>query len=132
MGPIGGFITSLLVTVALLVGAAWTGRMRRIRPHVTFVAAAVASLAVAIFYALEVGKIYDLEAAGIITPIHLNLARFTTLAYLWPLVTGPLAARGRVSPRVHHLGAYVALGLTVAATVTGVMMLMGAEPIAAG
>ena len=75
------------------------------------------------------GEIYDLEAAGRITPIHLGLARLTTAAYLWPLITGPLAARGKVSRKAHHVGAYVALGLTVAATVTGVMMLMGAEPL---
>jgi len=132
MGPIGGFVTSLLVTVAFLVAAAWTGRLRRIRAHVALVSSSVASLAVAIYFALRVGEIYDLEAAGIITPIHLNLARVTTLAYLWPLITGPLAARGQVAPRVHHLGAYVALGLTVAATITGVMMLMGAEPLDLG
>ena len=36
---------------------------------------------------------------------------------------------GKVSRKAHHVGAYVALGLMVAATVTGVMMLMGAEPI---
>lgn len=129
MGPVTGFVTCLLVTVAFLAAAAWTGRLRRIRAHVFMVGCSLASLATAIVFALRVGEIYDLEAAGAITPIHLNLARLTTVVYLWPLVTGPLAAKGKVSARVHHAGAYVALGMTVAATVTGVMMLLGAEPI---
>lgn len=132
MGPVAGFIAALLVTVGFLVGAALTGRFRRIRAHVLMVLGSVVSLGVAIYYALSVGDVYDLEAAGVITPIHLGLARLTTASYLWPLVTGPLAARGKVPGRVHHIGAYVALGLTVAATVTGVMMLMGAEPLPAG
>jgi len=131
MGPVAGFIAALLVTVGFLVGAALTGRFRRIRAHVLMVVGSLASLSVAIYYALSVGEVYDLEAAGVITPIHLGLARLTTAAYLWPLITGPLAARGKVPRRVHHIGAYVALGLTVAATVTGVMMLMGAEPLTA-
>lgn len=127
MSPEYGFLGALLVTVALLTGAAFTGRARKIRAHVSFVLAAVSSLAVAIFFALEVGELYDLEKAGRITPIHLTLARITTVAYLWPLLTGPLAARGKIRPRIHRAGAWLALVLTLAATVTGVMMLAGAE-----
>lgn len=122
-----GFLTALLVTVGFLVGAMITGRARRIGAHVRFVACAVLTLGVAIYFALEVGKLYDLEAAGRITPIHLGLARVTTALYLWPLVTGPLAYRGMVPRRVHRVGAWLALAATLAATVTGVMMLMGAE-----
>lgn len=127
MGAEAGFLTALLTTVAFLAAAAVMGRKRRIRAHVSLVVCAVTSLAVAITFALRVGELYDLEAAGVITPIHLNLARATTVTYLWPLATGPLAARGRVSPRLHRTGAYLALGMTLAATVTGVLMLLGAE-----
>ena len=127
MGAEAGFLTALLTTVAFLAAAAVMGRKRRSRAHVAMVACAVTSLAVTIVFALRVGELYDLEAAGVITPIHLNLARVTTLVYLCPLATGPLAARGKVSPRVHHVGAYLALGMTLAATVTGVLMLLGAE-----
>ena len=78
MGPVAGFIAALLVTVGFLVGAALTGRFRRIRAHVLMVVGSLASLSVAIYYALSVGEVYDLEAAGVITPIHLGLARLTT------------------------------------------------------
>lgn len=122
-----GFLTALLVTVGFLVGAAWTGKTKRIAAHVKFVLAAVGSLGIAIWFALALGELYDLEAAGRITPIHLTLARITTFVYLWPLVTGPLAHRGRIPRGVHRAGAWIALVLTVAATITGVMMLMGAE-----
>ncbi|QDV05692.1 hypothetical protein Poly30_11920 [Planctomycetes bacterium Poly30] len=127
MSPVYGFLGALLVTVGMLVGAAITGRKRKIPMHIAFVTAAVSGLGVAIYFALKVGELYDLEKAGMITPIHLTLARVTTAAYLWPLVTGPLAMRGKIRPRIHHFGAYVALVLTLAATVTGVMMLYGAE-----
>ena len=40
-----------------------------------FVLAAVAGLGVAIWFALALGELYDLEAAGDITPGHLGLAR---------------------------------------------------------
>lgn len=131
MDPVAAFLGALLTTVAFLLGAAVMGRKRLIKQHVVLVACAVTSLAVAIVFALRVGEVYDLEKAGVITPIHLNLARFTTAMYLWPLITGPLAAKGKVAPRVHRIGAYTALGLTIAATVTGVLMLMGAERLPA-
>ena len=71
--PEAGFLTALLATVGFLVGAAITGRRRRIGAHVRFVLAAVAGLGVAIWFALALGELYDLEAAGDITPIHLGL-----------------------------------------------------------
>lgn len=128
--PEAGFLAALLATVGFLVGAAITGRRRRIGAHVRFVLAAVAGLGVAIWFALALGELYDLEAAGDITPIHLGLARITTAVYLWPLITGPLAHKGRIPAGVHRTGAWLALVLTVAATVTGVMMLLGAERLA--
>ncbi len=129
MTPEAGFLTALLVTVGFLVGAAITGRKRIIHHHVKFVAGAVVSLGVAIFFALKVGERYDLEAAGWITPFHKTLAKITTAMYLWPLITGPMARKGKIRPSVHRTGAWLALGLTVAATVTGVIMLMRATPL---
>ena len=128
--PEAGFLTALLATVGFLVAAAIAGKRRRIRTHVRFVLAAVAGLGVAIWFALALGELYDLEAAGDITPIHLGLARITTAVYLWPLLTGPLVHKGRIPAGVHRTGAWLALVLTVAATVTGVMMLLGAERLA--
>lgn len=129
-GPEIGFLVALLTTVALLVGAAITGRLRRMGQHVTFVGLAVASLGAAIYFAVKTGPLYDLEAAGWITPVHLTIAKVTTALYLWPLITGPLAYKGRVPRRVHRAGAWCALGMTVVATVTGVWMLAEAPRIA--
>lgn len=118
-----GFMAALVTTVLLLLAAAIAGRKRRIRGHVMFVACAVSSLGVAIYFALQTGKLYDLESAGLITPIHLNLARGTTAFYLAPLVTGPLAYRGRIDRRVHRALAWTAIGLTLASTGTGIAMI---------
>ena len=109
--PVGGSSVTAPELVVTL-GVPWT---------------ALTGLGIAIFFALKVGELYDLEKAGLITPIHLTLARVTTASYLWPLVTWPLVRRGKLRPRIHHLGAYVAFALTIAATVTGMMMLYGAE-----
>lgn len=126
-GPEIGFVTALLLTVAFLVGVIVTGKTRRMRAHVAFVTLAVCGLGVAVYFALRTGELYDLEAAGRITPIHLNLARTTTFLYLWPLVTGPLVWSGRLGPRIHRTGAWLVIALTLASTVTGVWMLLGAE-----
>lgn len=121
-----GFMAALLQTVLLLIAAAIAGRKRKIRGHVVLVACAVASLGVAIYFALQTGKLYDLEAAGAITPIHLGLARITTAFYLAPLITGPLAYRGKIDRRIHRALAWTAIVLTLAATGTGIAMIAGA------
>jgi len=121
-----GFLAALVQTVLLLIAAAIAGRRRRIRGHVLLVACAVASLGVAIYFALQTGKLYDLETAGIITPIHLTLARVTTAFYLAPLITGPLAYTGRIDRRIHRALAWTAIALTLASTGTGVAMIAGA------
>lgn len=126
-GPEIGFLASLLGTVVMLLCAAVAGRRRRIGVHVSFVAGAVLGLGTAVYFALKTGELYDLESAGMITPIHLTIARVTTLLYLWPLVTGPLVWAGRISPRLHRAGAWTVLALTLAATATGVAMLWSAE-----
>jgi len=127
LNPEVGFIGLLAFTVVCLAVAAWTGRQRRLRPHLTAVTLAVLGLAGAIAFALRVGERYDLASAGVITPVHLALARVATASYLGPLVTGPLVLAGRLRGRLHHRLAWTAIALTVAATVTGAWMLLAAE-----
>ena len=122
-----GFLGSLILTIALLLGAAIAGRSQRIRVHIVFVALSLAGLGTAVYFAIRTGELYDLESAGLITPIHLNIARITSLLYLWPLVTGPLAWGGRIDRRMHRIGAWLVLVMTLVATVTGVAMLWSAE-----
>ena len=93
------------------------------------VAATVVCLALAIRAALGVGEHYDLEAAGIVTPIHLWIAKVTTAAYLLPVVTGVLTWRNDRWRNLHGKLAFVVLALTVVTTATGSLMLLWAEPI---
>ena len=123
MTPEAVFLGLLGLTVALLGGVAWTGRQRRLRPHLILVACAVASLALAIVAALRVGERYDLAAASWITPVHLGIARVATVSFMVPLVTGPFVVASRLRPRLHHWAAWAAIGLTVAAAATGAWML---------
>lgn len=132
MSPLGGFIGCLSLTVALLVGVTLTGRAARRRAHVTLVICALASLGVTIYFAEELGEHYDLEAAGRITPVHLALAKVTTLAYLLPLVTGYLTTRRAELLRWHRPCAYLVLCLTLLTAVTGTWMLLAAERLPAG
>jgi hypothetical protein len=80
-----------------------------------------------IWYAEQLGELYDLESAGAIMPVHLALAKITVFAYLLPIVTGVLTLRDRKHKRAHFTCAMVALVLTVLATVTGTWMVLAAE-----
>jgi hypothetical protein len=64
------------------------------------VAAAIASLGATIWYAEGMGEHYDLAHAGWITPVHLWIAKTTTLAYLLPITTGILTCATRAGGRV--------------------------------
>jgi hypothetical protein len=127
-----GFVLFLGLTLVLLAGVVASGRAARRRLHLTLVATTLLALATTIVFAERMGAHYDLAAAGWITPVHLWLAKGTTLAYLAPLATGVLTLRNaRWRPR-HRISAYAVLALTVATAVTGTWMLLAAERLAAG
>ena len=69
----------------------------------------------------------DLEAAGVITPIHLMLAKVTTASYLAMVVTGVRTLRNRSRRRAHRIAAVIVLTLTVITAGTGVAMIAGSE-----
>lgn len=131
MTPERGFVAFLGLTLVLLAAVVWTGLRARRRVHLPCVAATLAALGITIFYAEQMGEHYDLASAGLITPIHLWLAKLTTLLYLAPLVSGVLTIRdARWRPR-HRVVAFVVLALTVATAVTGTWMLLAAERLPA-
>lgn len=125
--PVVGFAAFLGLTILLLVAVVLTGRAAVRRLHVFLVGTTVVSLGVTIVFAEALGDLYDLEAAGAITPIHLTLAKVTTLAYLLPLVTGLRTWRRPDFRRWHARAAYAVLALTVATAVTGTWMLLASE-----
>ncbi|MEO0650035.1 MAG: hypothetical protein AAFZ65_05105 [Planctomycetota bacterium] len=127
MDPTTGFLFFLGLTVVLLGAVAWTGFTKRIALHIPLVVASVASLGGAIVFALRLGDLYDLESAGLITPVHLTLAKVATAAYVLPLVTGVQTMFDRERRHRHKQAAFIALGLTLAATATGAWMLLAAE-----
>ncbi|MBL4770020.1 MAG: hypothetical protein JKY61_02460 [Planctomycetes bacterium] len=124
-----GFLGFLLLTVALLVAVAWTGFKAKRKIHIPLVFVTVASLGMAIRYALLVGPHYDLESAGVITPIHMFIARATTAAYLVPVITGIRTLKDPSFKRWHRKAAFLVIGLTLMAAVTGVAMLSLADRI---
>ena len=126
-----GFVLALLSTPGLLGLVVATGLRARRRLHLTFVASAVAALAITIVCAVRMGKHYDLAAAGWITPVHLWLAKLTTLAYLAPVVTGVLTIRDQTWRPKHRVCAFLVLALTVATAITGTWMLLAAERLPA-
>jgi hypothetical protein len=126
-----GFALFLALTLVLLAAVVRTGLRARRRLHISCVAATLTSLGVTIFFAEKMGRHYDLASAGLITPVHLWLAKGTTLAYLAPLTTGLLTTRDpRWRPR-HRMCAFLVLGLTVATAFTGTWMLLAAERLPA-
>ncbi|MFN0009172.1 MAG: hypothetical protein ACKVXR_14815 [Planctomycetota bacterium] len=123
MGATAGFTAFFALTLVLLGLVVATGLRAKRRWHVTFVAAAVASLGVTIVFAVALGKHYDLEAAGPITPIHLTIAKLAAASYVLPIVTGLRTIFVPSTRRLHRKVAFLALALTVAAAITGTWMM---------
>ena len=131
MSPDFGFPLFLAVTVAFLIGAIVTGFKARIPVHLTCVAGALVSLCLAIWFAIQLGPLYDLETAQPITDVHLLIAKLATFSFVLPLISGIATLRER-SPKHrkrHLVCAMIAVVLTVAATVTGAWMLWLAERV---
>ena len=129
MSPTAGFLGSLALTLVALGVVFWSGLRARLRVHFPAVASAVVLLGVTIYFAEQLGREYDLEAAGAIKPVHLALAKIATAAYLMPLITGVMTLRDRRRRRLHLAAALVTLLLTVAAAFTGTWMVFAAEPL---
>jgi len=119
----------LASTTLLLVLVLVTGFRAKRKPHLVFVTLTVAALVFTIFRAEQLGTGYDLEQAGVITPIHLLIAKVTTLAYLLPVITGYQTWRNPAKKPLHRKAVFLVLFLTLTAFVTGTMMMMGAVPL---
>lgn len=124
-----GFLVFLAVTLALLGVVVVTGFQAKRRLHLPAVALAVASLGVTIYYAEQLGRSYDLEAAGAIYPIHLTIAKIATVSYLLPIITGIRTLKNPSRKRTHRMVAFLVLGLTVLTACTGTAMVLMAEPL---
>ena len=129
MWPLIAFVTAVSLTVVLLIAVVITGVRGKISVHIPCVLATFVALGTAIWFALQLGKIYDLPAAGVITPIHLTLAKVATAAYLAPVITGIRTLKSSSHRRAHLIAAMIALFLTATALVTGTLMLMWAPKI---
>lgn len=124
------FVVFLLVTVAILGLVVVTGLRARRRVHVPAVACLVMSLGAAIYFAEQLGEHYDVHSAGWITPVHLTLAKITTIGYLVPIATGLRTLRHPATRKLHGRVAFTIVVLTVVTAVTGVTMLALCDPIA--
>ena len=129
MTPVVGFLLFLGITLILLGCTVVTGLRAKRKPHVFFVVLSVASLGVTIYYAEKLGELYDLDSAGLITPVHLAIAKVATLSYLLPIITGIRLWFGRGSRRVHFWIAIAVLLLTVVTAVTGTWMVLASDPL---
>lgn len=127
MSPTTGFVVFLALTLALLAMAVQAGRRARRRRHITLVGCAFAALGATIWYALALGKIYDIRTAGIITPIHLTLAKVTTAAYVLPVVAGIRTLKRPAMRPVHKKLAYLVLAMTVLSAITGTVMILRSD-----
>lgn len=130
MSPTHGFVACFASTLLFLALAVFAARTHRRRTHVTFVGCAVAALGITIVFALQMGKVYDLRTAGIITPIHLTLAKITTVAYFVPIVVGWRAWKNGAMLPLHRKLAYVVLAMTVLCAITGTIMILRSQPFA--
>jgi hypothetical protein len=131
LDPAVGFPLFLVVTVLLLGGVVLSGVRAKLHVHLPLVALAVVSLGVTIWFAEKLGELYDLDSAGAITPIHLAIAKTTTLAYLLPVASGIATLRNRRHRRLHFWLAMLVLALTLVTAATGAAMVLMSRPLAA-
>ena len=129
MTPPVGFVLFLAVTLALLGAVVATGLRGKRRPHLIFVTLSIASLLTTIYFAEKLGELYDLEAAGMITPVHLAIAKVATVSYLFPIVTGVRLWFGKGNRRLHFWSAMSVLALTVVTALTGTWMVLASTPL---
>lgn len=125
-----GFVVFLATTLALLVLVVLTGLAAKRRWHIPLVVASVGALAMTIHYALLLGKLYDLPAAGWITPVHLAIARVATACYLLPVVTGIRTIFVPSTRRLHRKVAFLVLAMTLLTAITGTAMICLAPRVA--
>ncbi len=124
-----GFLGSLITTLVLLAVVVRSGKSKSLAIHVPAVLLTLAALAFTIVFAKKLGPHYDLHAAGVITPIHLWIAKLATAAYLAPLVTGLMTWRDRKWRSLHGKLAFTTIALTVVTALTGTLMLMWAPEL---
>jgi multisubunit Na+/H+ antiporter MnhB subunit len=129
LSPGGGFTLFLLTTDLLLALVLATGLRAKRRVHIPAVVAMVISLGITIYFAEKLGEQYDVRSAGLITPIHLTLAKITTVGYLAPIATGIMTLRDPRRRKLHGRIAFVLVGMTLLTTGTGLAMLLLADPI---
>jgi len=122
-----GFVVFLFVTLCFLGSVVVTGLKARRKVHLRLVVCALVSLAIAIYYAERLGESYDVKSAGVITPIHLTLAKVTVVAYLLPVITGWRTIKNAAGRPLHGKVAYSVLALTVLTAATGVLMILLAD-----
>lgn len=128
MSPGAGFVVWFSVTLTFLSLVVWTGLRARRAFHLSFVACAVGSLWVTVLYAYDLGKVYDLPAAGWITPFHLTLAKVNTACLLLPVITGVRTLFVPATLRWHRRVAFAVLGMTLVTAATGGLMLYLSPP----
>ncbi len=128
MSVLQTFTLFFVLTLVALGAAVFTGFKARRRWHIASVVSAVVMLGVTIYFALELGKLYDLESAGVITPIHLTLAKITTAAFLLPIAAGVRTIYKPTARALHRRLAYVALLMTVVTAITGAIMILMSAP----
>lgn len=124
-----GFLLFLGVTLCCLTVAVITGRAARRKIHLRVVTLTVISLAVTIYYAEQLGKLYDLEAAGWIYPFHLLIAKVTASSYLVVVASGFATLKNTARRKTHSAIAYSVISLTVLTAITGTWMILAATPL---
>jgi len=131
MFPAVGFLLFLVITLVFLSVAVVTGLKASRKRHFVAVAGAVISLLITIYWAERLGTLYDLDEAGFMTPLHLTVAKATSVAYLLPVITGLRTIKNSEGRKFHGRIAFGVLILTVFTAVTGVLMVLMSEPLTA-
>jgi hypothetical protein len=126
MSAAAAFFTALFLTVALMLASLWTGLRRLRRLHLWFGPLTIASLAVAVVFAVRLGRSYAFAPGPM--AVHRVFAVLAGLLGVLLAATGLLLLRRPALRAWHRRCALTFAAAAICATATGLWIWSGAVP----
>ena len=120
------FFAAYAFTGVALFSGMWAGHKSKVKTHLALIAIFLSGFAVTIYFADATGRHFKFDEQRL--AIHMPCAYTATAATLLPLITGFRKWRGSGSLFAHRAAIFLFLLPFVAASATGVHMLLSRAP----
>jgi hypothetical protein len=120
------FLAAYAFTGVALFSGMWAGHKSRVKTHLLLIGLFLVGFAVTIYFADATGRHFTFDAQRL--AVHMPCAYTATLATLLPVITGFRKWRGSGSLFAHRAAIGLFMVPFVAASVTGILMLLTRAP----